>query len=140
MFQSEIDFSDKETFKDCLPCQGRLVLAAEAEEEASKMLDKTQKVEKTRKEDRKSLPSCTSEGANYSLECLTCRRQGGRRIYYGETSRSTYQRGVEHTREVREAVPSHPLVIHCVEEHGGEIQPILMRKLSAHLTPMDRQI
>ena len=47
---------------------------------------------------------------------------------------------MEHAREVREAVPSHPLVIHCVEEHGGEIQPILMRKLSAHLTPMDRQI
>ena len=117
-----------------------MILAAEAEEEAAKMLDKTEKVIKTRKEDKKSLPSCTSEGANYSIECLTCRRQGVRRIYQGETSRSTYQRGAEHAKEVKEAVPSHPLVIHCVEEHGGNIQPILMRNLSAHITSMDRQI
>ena len=40
--------------QDCLPCQGRMILAAEAEEEAAKMLDKTEKVTKTRKEDRKS--------------------------------------------------------------------------------------
>ena len=58
----------------------------------------------------------------------------------GETSRSSYQRGTEHEKEVREAVATHPLVIHCQEEHGGVIQPILMRILSTHLTPMDRQI
>ena len=27
-----------------------------------------------------------------------------------------------------------------MEEHDGDIQPILMRTLSAHLTPMDRQV
>ena len=58
----------------------------------------------------------------------------------GETSRSPYQRGAEHAKEVREAVTTHPMVIHCQEEHQGEIQPILMRILSAHMTPMDRQI
>ena len=104
------------------------------------MLDKTENMVKTRKEDRLSLPSCTAEGANYSIEFLTCRRQGRRRIYLGETFRSPYQRGAEHAKEVREAVPSHPLVIHCLEEHGGDIQPILMKTLPAHLTPMDRQI
>ena len=106
------------------------------------MLDKTEtdQVTKRRKEDKISLPSCTTEGTNYCIECLTCRKEGRRRIYLGETSRSPYQRGTEHAKEVKEAVPSHPLVIHCLEEHGGTIQPILMRTLSAHLTPMDRQV
>ena len=85
-------------------------------------------------------PSCTGEGANYSIECLTCRKEGKRRIYFGETSRSPYQRGSEHQKEVREGILTHPLVIHSIEEHEGITQPILMRTLSAHLTPMDRQI
>ena len=118
-----------------------MILAAEAEEEAGKMLSKNETVStNTRKADRTSLPSCTSEGANYSIECLTCRQEGKRRIYFGETSRSPYQRGSEHQKEVREGVSTHPLVIHSMEEHEGVTQPILMRTLSAHLTPMDRQI
>ena len=58
--------------QDCLPCQGRMELAAEAEEEAGKMLDKSEVSKlKAGKADRKSLPSCISEGANYCIECLT---------------------------------------------------------------------
>ena len=41
---------------------------------------------------------------------------------------------------VQDRALNHPLVIHCIEDHGGEIQPILMRTLSAHLTPMERKI
>ena len=32
------------------------------------------------------------------------------------------------------------MAIHAIEEHEGEVQPILMRILSSHLTPMDRKI
>ena len=110
--------------KDCLPCQGRSFLAQEAEEEAAKMVDKGQETaRKVKPEDRVALPSCTSEGKNYILECITCRKAGVRRVYLGETSRSTYQRGREHHKEIQEATPTHPLVIHNVEEHGGEPQP-----------------
>ena len=127
--------------QDCLSCQGRLELAKEAEEEAMRILNKEEiDTTKSRKAERNSIPSCTGEGTNYSIECLTCRQEGRRRIYFGETSRSPYQRGSEHQKEVREGVLTHPLVIHSIEEHGGTTQPILMRTLSAHLTPMDRQI
>ena len=68
------------------------------------------------------------------------REEGKRRIYYGETSRSPYQRGTEHRKEILEGIATHPLVIHSVEEHQGQVQPVLMRTLSAHLTAMDRQI
>ena len=71
---------------------------------------------------------------------MTCRKEGKRRVYLGETSRSACQRGREHFKEIQEATPTHPLVIHNVEEHGGETQPVLMRSLSAHLMTMDRQV
>ena len=32
------------------------------------------------------------------------------------------------------------LVAHFREEHGGQTQDILMRTLSRHLTPLDRQV
>ena len=41
---------------------------------------------------------------------------------------------------MREGVPTHPIVIHCQKQHGGVVQPILMRTLSAHISPMDRQV
>ena len=35
---------------------------------------------------------------------------------------------------------THTLVAHFREEHGGESQEILMRVLSKHATPLDRQV
>ena len=32
------------------------------------------------------------------------------------------------------------MIIHCIEEHGGKVQPTLMKILSIHLTAMDRQV
>ena len=126
--------------QDCLPCQGRQILAAEAELEAMQLTAQEGPCPKRRKEDTISLPSCTSEGANYSIECLTCQKEGKRRVYLGETSHCTYQRGTEHWKEIREGVSSHPLVVHAVEEHGGVVQDILFRTLSSHMTPLDRQV
>ena len=70
-------------------------------------------------EDKESIPSCTMEGVNYVLECWTCRREGTRRIYYGETSRSRYQRGVECLRGINEGkVPEESL--NSKNEWGGD--------------------
>ena len=69
--------------------------------------DKTGKM--TRK-DRVAKASCTGEGINYVIECRTCREKGVKRRYYGESSRSTYQRGNEHVKEIENGVLSHPLV------------------------------
>ena len=89
-----------------------------------------QKVTKWPKEDTRSLPGCTSEGCNYVIECLQCRREGIKRRYYGETSRSLFQRGNEHLKEVLDGVASHPLTIHFKEEHRGAPQEILLKVLS----------
>ena len=74
---------------------------------------------KRNKEDKTALPCCTGEGVNYVLECVRYRREGRVRRYHGETSRSTYEKGVEHLKEVDEGVSTHPMVIHYWEEHSG---------------------
>ena len=77
--------------KNCLLCKGQAILGEEAEQDAVSLVvgDKEkeeQKVTKWPKEDTRSLPGCTSEGCNYVIECLQCRKQGLKRRYYGETS------------------------------------------------------
>ena len=64
------------------------------------------------KETSVSLPGCTTERITYSLECLTCRQVGIKRIYIGESSRSLHQRGKEQIKEIREEVLDQPLVQH----------------------------
>ena len=120
--------------KSCLPCQGQAILAAEKEQEALAMVTGETELEKDKikwpRKDCRSLPGCTGEGINYTLECLPCRKNGVKRWYYGESSRSPYQRGKEHLREIHEEVAAHPLVTHFREEHGGKTQEILMRVVS----------
>ena len=58
----------------------------------------------------------------------------------GETSRSPFQRGNEHMKEISDGLASHPLTIHFREEHGGRQQEVLLRILSRHISPLDRQV
>ena len=90
-------------------------------------------------EDKRALPSCTGEGTNYFIECSACRKKGEIKQYLGETSRYRYQRGLEHMKEIEEGIATHPMVIHFWEDHSGRRQECLMRILSGHLTPLDRQ-
>ena len=86
------------------------------------------------------MPGCTGEEVKYTLECQKCRSQGTKRAYIGESSKSSYQRGREHAREVREGVLDHPMVQHFWEEHKGEEQEIILRVLGRHLKALYRQI
>ena len=124
--------------QECEPCKGRRILGAEEAEDTIRIADGHQ-VPKRTIEDKIALPSCTGEGVNYLLECVRCRREGKVRRYYGETSRSGFQRGVEHLKEIEEGVSTHPMVIHYWEEHQGRKQETMMRILSTHLTPLERQ-
>ena len=112
---------------DCLHCQGRYILA---EEEEDKVMSGCSLKYAPPKGTSTSLPGCTSEGITYALECLSCRKKGTKRIYIGESSRSAYQRGKEHLKDVREGVLDHPMVQHFWEEHGGKQQEVMMRVLS----------
>ena len=85
--------------KNCVPCKGRLLLAAEDAEERLQMAEKKEGVVKRSQESRVAVPSCTGEGVNYILECAACRKSGKQVAYYGETSRSAFQRGLNTPRK-----------------------------------------
>ena len=53
---------------DCAPCQGGEQLGAEAEEQSLKIAE-DQDVITFNPEDKRTLPSCTGEGIDYSIEC-----------------------------------------------------------------------
>ena len=80
------------TRKECIACLSRSLLGEEELEDILKMRD-GEPVQKKKQEDKVALPSCTAEGINYVIECMKCRINGIRRQYFGESSRSGFQRG-----------------------------------------------
>ena len=42
--------------------------------------------------------------------------------------------------EISDGMASHPLTIHFREEHGGKQQEVLLRILSRHISPLERQV
>ena len=43
-------------------------------------------------------------------------------------------------KEISDGLASHPLTIHFREEHGGRQQEVLLRILSRHISPLERQV
>merc|ERR1711954_52598 len=60
---------------------------------------------------------CQRQGVIYYMECLECREQGKKTLYVGESSRSGYDRGVEHLRAVEADSEESPLVEHRNLKH-----------------------
>ena len=123
----------------CLPCDSRLWLQMEAENQQITKDGETP-IPKPSKKDCKAMASCTSESIGYTVECGTCRLNGVRRIYIGESSRSGHQRGNEHLKDIEDGNIKHPMVQHFFEEHCGRRQEIVMKIVSKHQTALDRQV
>ena len=62
---------------------------------------------------------CLRQGALYTLECSQCKEEKKRSLYYGETARTPYDRGLNHGEAIRRGDPNHPIVAHYLEDHPG---------------------
>ena len=67
------------------------------------------------------------QGLLYSLECTKCKETGDKAIYYGESARTLFDRGLNHLDSVRRQDPEHPIVAHYREDHPGWEPHCLMR-------------
>ena len=70
-------------------------------------------------------------------------REGPRFRYIGETSRSVFERGGEHKKDLKYRRPKSHMLRHCVEIHPDkepEEVDFKMKILSTHKTPFERQI
>ena len=125
--------------KECLPCKSRYMISCE-ETERPPPSPGDPPLPRPSKDQIKASPKCTSEGIGYIIECWPCRLEGKTFSYVGESSRSSYQRGREHTQEVEMRRQTHPLVIHSEEQHEGRGVEIIMRVVTQTETALQRQV
>ena len=64
---------------------------------------------------------CSRESVTYEIKCAGCNN-----VYVGETSRSAYTRGKEHSKSLSNKEERSALWKHCREKHGSEIQQFKM--------------
>ena len=92
------------------------------------------------KEGKKSKGKCRKEGLVYRIQCLDCQKQGVLVEYWGETSRSAFQRGNEHRKAMRDKNPDSPMSQHMEVCHGGREPHMEMTVIKMHRKALPRQI
>ena len=70
---------------------------------------------------------CNRESVAYEIKCTGCNN-----VYVGETSRSAYTRGKEHSKSLSNKEERSALWKHCREKHSSEIQQFQMNETGVH--------
>ena len=105
--------------EQCQPCASRMWLK-EQMKEARKEKTQLPAILETG-----TSAQCRREGMNYTLQCMTCLHLDIKTTYRGEGARSARERQGEHARDLAMGNVTSPLVVHSIEEHGGECPTIL---------------
>ena len=85
---------------------------------------------------------CRKRNVVYQNQCLACLAKGRESVYYGESCRTAFERGLEHARDrVKGREESH-MFGHIEEEHREEVEPVKfrMKVVKFHTSAMMRQI
>ena len=75
----------------------------------------------------------------YEIDCKICQRAGLEVKYYGETARTSFDRGIEHLNALDKQNKESPLVEHQEEDHPNVPPEFEMRVKSIHPRPLQRQ-
>ena len=62
------------------------------------------------------------KGVVYRVTCQTCLKEGAKVYFIGESSRTLFDRGLEHLTAIRNQNMKSPMVEHAVEKHQGELE------------------
>ena len=90
--------------------------------------------------EEKNLGRCQEQGLVYNIKCLRCAHEGKTMVYIGESSRTGYQRGLEHLRGLRDQLDASPLWKHQLVAHKGEETAYTMEVEETFRTPLERQV
>ena len=82
------------------------------------------------------------EGVVYLIVCIACEREKVRAEYWGETSRTGFERGEEHVAGLENKYEKNSLWKHSVIYHGGglERKDYRMEVIESHRSPLNRQV
>ena len=79
--------------------------------------------------------NCSKEGVVYTIACKECSEVGIVTEYYGETSRSEYLRGKEHSKALRDKGPKYPMAKHQQECHPTKEMTLVMMIVKTQKAP-----
>ena len=85
---------------------------------------------------------CRREGVVYRMTCLKCEKGGIKAEYWGETSRTGYERGEEHLAGLESRYEKNALWKHSHVHHEGDLkgEEVKMEIIESHRSPLNRQI
>ena len=86
--------------------------------------------------------NCRKGNVNYEIECT---REGCGYVYYGESARNSYCRGIEHLKGIEKRDSNSVFVEHVRDRHGSDFTSDIcsgfrMSVKETHKTALERQI
>ena len=82
---------------------------------------------------------CMKKGIVYQISCTKCLETGRHTVYFGESSRTSYDRGLEHQKLLQDHSPESPLYEHHQEDHPDMEPDFRMKVLGVFKRPLQRQ-
>ena len=84
---------------------------------------------------------CRRRNILYQTSCIPCKSIGRASVYYGESARTAFERGLEHLSDFSKNAEESHMWRHVEEEHGdGEPVEFEMKVLRGHRSAFTRQI
>ena len=83
---------------------------------------------------------CKRKNIVYTFKCNLCKEEDKIGVYFGESSRTGYDRGAEHAAALAKMDQNSPLVEHHLEIHEGRTPSFTMEVVQTFLRPLDRQV
>ena len=82
---------------------------------------------------------CLKKGVVYQFTCLNCLSLGKEMKYYGESYRSSFDRGSEHKTAIKNKNRESPLLEHHEDEHGAMEPSFSMKVVGTFRKLLQRQ-
>ena len=83
---------------------------------------------------------CKSRNITYKTSCLACLANGKEATYYGETCRTAYERGLEHSNDHISMKEDSHMHRHEALEHGDKKVEFSMKVIRQHKSAFQRQV
>ena len=90
--------------------------------------------------DKKEKGKCTWEGVVYQITCNICKDLEIEAIYYGETARTGFHRGEDHSKAIKGGDKENAMYKHNQIHHNGEEATYTMKIIKRYRSAMARQI
>merc|ERR1711954_12723 len=88
-----------------------------------------------------TLGVCTTQAVVYKFTCLTCQKEGAEAHYFGETSKSMFERIEQHRKQIEKGDNNSPMIEHHEETHREEEKPeFKVEMVRSFKKPLERQV